>query len=441
MRWIHPLIVFLLAAPVLADVVILKDGRRIAGEVKKSTDGWTITAPDGKVTSVKADEVLRIELGGSADAGAADKLASLRRSVEPLSDIDQIIQRYQRFIAANPNTPAADEARNDLATWEQRKQQKLVKVGSRWMTPAERHELMGQVGGMAREAVKLAAGGQWRDANAIVGQILELDPANIAALYLQALSLYQEEKLVPARKAFEAINAQIANHAPTLNNLGVVSLRQNQVGPALNYFDQAMSAAPVDRIIVDNVAEALAGLKDSDARLPIAKKLSRRFEEQDAALAAQLAPQGLYRWGATWVNKQKYDELQAAEQKIRQRLEELDRERRDRELRIRSLDDQIVATQRAMDRMYADRLIVDNQGNVISTRLPAEYYNLQRDLDVMKLQRNQEIAAIEALGRTAARVKQELPVPKYTGVQRMIGPEGTPLEDHAPAEPPATQPG
>src|SRR5438045_5371239 len=90
-----------------ADVVHLKDGSRLDGDVKKGPAGYTVTMADGKVKTVSSDQVKSIELAatpGSPDA-AKEKLASLRRSVEYLDDPKKIIARYQSFIDQNAGKP------------------------------------------------------------------------------------------------------------------------------------------------------------------------------------------------------------------------------------------------------------------------------------------------------------------------------------------------
>src|SRR3954465_11873804 len=79
------------------DTVVLKDGTRIVGDVKKIEGGWRITTPDGKTIDVTTANVKTIEVGNSAQKGtpeaAMSALLSLRRSTENLPDIKQIIDR------------------------------------------------------------------------------------------------------------------------------------------------------------------------------------------------------------------------------------------------------------------------------------------------------------------------------------------------------------
>jgi tetratricopeptide (TPR) repeat protein len=383
----------------------------------------------------RAEPVAPAASGLRADADAADKLASLKRAVEPMTDIDQIILRFERFAGNYPGTEASAEASAEAALWRERKQQGMVKLGSDWVTPDERARRLSQVAQQITAARDLIASGAVRDAEGIVNGVLALDPKNISGLYLNGLILLQYEKLPQARKAFEAVNAQIADHAPTLNNLAVISFRQNQSGAALNFYEQAMSAAPADRAIIDNVAEALFAMKDDQRRTPIAKRVARLHAEQEAVLAAHLARQNLYRWGATWVTKATLEQLQAEERRITQRVTELETTLAERKRDVAITEDRIVATERSLRSMEADRYTYSVDGRVIVLPLPTAYYEMQRDLQVFQRDRLRQIAAVEQVQAEIRSTRQDLPVPRYTGVQRPIGAEGTPIEAA-----PATQP-
>ena len=90
----HSFLAVLLISPLtLADVVRLNDGTTINGDIKKAADGWFVTDSHGKVTHVSTDQVKSIELAPKGDPKdvAVGKLASLRRSVEALTDLKLII--------------------------------------------------------------------------------------------------------------------------------------------------------------------------------------------------------------------------------------------------------------------------------------------------------------------------------------------------------------
>ncbi len=125
------------------------------------------------------------------------------------------------------------------------------------------------------------------------------------------------------RKAFEVANQELPNHAPTLNNLAVIAMRQNRGLIALGLFDQAMRASPESAPILDNVAETLNTVSAEAAQTPIGRKVAALFAQEDAALSAKMEKQGLYRWGATWVTAQQRDQLQAIEKELKSQLDAL----------------------------------------------------------------------------------------------------------------------
>jgi len=110
-----------ISSPLLADIIHLQDGSTINGDIKKAADGWYVTV-NGKTSLVTADQVKSIELAprGNPKDVAVGRLASLRHSVEALSDLKVIISRYEAFIEQNKGLPAEVEAIRDLAEWHER---------------------------------------------------------------------------------------------------------------------------------------------------------------------------------------------------------------------------------------------------------------------------------------------------------------------------------
>src|SRR5688572_7845234 len=95
--------------PAGADVVQLKDGTTITGDVKKTPTGWVVIDDKGKSHPVAADVVRSIEpTRSNVDARivAMDRLASLRRSVENLSDVKAVIDRFETFLEQNKDNNA-----------------------------------------------------------------------------------------------------------------------------------------------------------------------------------------------------------------------------------------------------------------------------------------------------------------------------------------------
>src|SRR6185312_2988183 len=86
-----------IATASFADVIVLKDGSRVQGDIKKGDSGYIVTHADGKFDVIPFDVVKSLELqtGNAPPDAAKENLASLRRSVEHDDNIYRIIGRYQ----------------------------------------------------------------------------------------------------------------------------------------------------------------------------------------------------------------------------------------------------------------------------------------------------------------------------------------------------------
>jgi tetratricopeptide (TPR) repeat protein len=371
----------------------------------------------------------------------------LRRSVEALPDAKTVVARYETFLEQNKDTPAANEAKKDLAVWRDRVSKGMVKVGSKWVPPEQRAEMQEKALTVVAQARDLLKQNKLREADAALAKALEADPTNPSALYLRGLILYRQDQIQPARKAFEAVKEQMPDHGPALNNLAVVLWRQNQQMAAMNAYFQAMQVMPLNKELLNNVAEALNSLSDEQRRATVVQKAQRLWQEQDAQLQQQMMQVGWYRWGATWVDKSQYDKLQAIEREVRDKIAKLESDFAEGQQRIDTIDAQYKQNQQAMRYMEQNRVMTDQFGRQTIYPLPPQYYDYDRAQRRLEVQRTESVALLDALRAKAQAVKQQLPMPKYTGAQLMIGPEGTPaitpteprVAPHAAANPAPTE--
>ena len=432
------LIVLSTTTTLLADALVLKDGTRLEGSIKRVGDHWHVTAADGKVTKVPASNVKTIEKGaptgptgggGSPAAGNAEAgLASLRRSVDALSDINQIIERFERFVLTTKDPAVLAEANKDLATWRERRDKGYIKQGTNWVTPEEAEKLRTKSLSTTAAARDQLRAGHVQEAESLLQQALNEDPTNPAALYVRGVMLYRADKLVEARKAFEEVNRQLQQHAPTLNNLAVIGARQNQHGPALTLYDQAMQAQPVNKFILDNVADELGTMPEDARKGKAVERVIRRFTEQDLVLQQQLGPQGWFRWGSTWVDQKQLDALKAAEKEVNAQIATLETEFESNKQRVTEIENRIRTNEQQMRDMEGYRRTYrDKDGRVIFLPLPEAYYDLKRENQNLRDEQGRLQERFNQLREQARRVKQQLPTPKFTGVQQVVGVEGTPL--------------
>jgi tetratricopeptide (TPR) repeat protein len=439
------LVAFLMAAPAaLGDVIQLKDGSRVEGDLKRTPDGWSIHTADGKTRNIPADAVTSVELapaaGPSSPQNATLALTSLRRSVEALSDLKQIIDRYQRFIDTTKDPQAQADAKADLAVWTQRKAENRVKYGSRWVSPDEIAGMVLQSSMLAEQARELMRQTRWAEAEQVLQQALGTDPRNAAALYLRGVLLFRQDKLPDARRSFEQVNSINPQHPPTLNNLAVIAWRQNQQPAALALYDQAMQAAGANDYILTNVAEALGTLPKEQQKSPAVAKAAKRFAELDQTLQQQMAQQGLYRWGSRWLDEKKLAELREAEKAIRTKLEDMQAEFEQSKVRIAQIDGQIASNERIMVDLQARSVFRDKDGNVYATQPPQSYYDLATANDQLRAEQSTLKTKLTTLQEQAARLQQQVPVPKFTGIQQIVGVEGMPGGIDPPSTAPATAP-
>lgn len=422
----------LASAPLLAvgDIVHLHDGRTIEGTLKRDVNGWTVTDATGKTTVVQDSAVKSIQKTSNipADVMAEAKVASIRRVVDNQADPKVAIDRYQKFIEQNKDQPKAVEiAAKELATWKERIEKKMVKVGNQWVTTEQRTELVGK--GM--EAVEAARTqikqGNYKAADAALDQVLAADKTNASALYLKGVVAAKQEQLGVAKKNFELVREQMADHGPTLNNLGVILFQQKQWSPALAAYDQAMQAAPRNRAILDNVAEALNALSEDQRESTVGKRVVKRFMEQDAALQQQLEKDGLYRWGGTYIDKEKKAEIDKKQANVKERLNVMAKDYDRLEDRLRTIDRTINVNEERMETLSRNRGRVDPYGGSYVVPLPREYYEYKREIDRLKVEREGVAPKLDEFRAKAAQVKQDLPVPAFTGKQQIIETEGTPV--------------
>jgi len=438
-------VLLFLVSPVFGDILHLTDGSKVEGTLKRERGGWSVTDANGKVITIpdeKVESVQKVSNLAPADAAAA-KVASQRRAVEALTDLNIIIERWTKFIEQNKDTPAAQEAQKELAMWKERQDKGMVKVGNQWMTPADQAALLEKSVAVIDQVRNLIKSGKYNDAQKQIDQLVTVDAANPAGYYLRGLVTFKQDQLGVSKKSFEKTKELLADHGPTLNNLAVIYWKQRQQMGALALYDQAMQASPRNRVILDNVAEALNGIPPDQRTGAAYQKALKRFQEQDAELQKEMQQQGLYRWGANYVPAAQMDELKKAQEKIKEKLDALAQDYERLGDRVREIDNRIETNNRSISRINNDSQRVDPNGRVITLRPPSIYYELKRENDSLRDERVSVLNKMDGFQEKALRIQQDTPVPQFTGKQNIIEVEGTPLAvagKRVPATQPATKP-
>lgn len=423
------LAILLLGGAALADVLILTDGTRLEGTIKRSGENYTVTREDGTVTTIRADRVASVELrGGSATQSALDtRLSSLRRSVANLDDLDVIIAKYQDFVDRNAGTPVGEEAAQELEQWRDYQARGLVKYGGEWLTPAQRDLKQRDAFLEASDARMKIKAGELEEAERILARMLRDDPRNMSAHYLAGVIELKRGEIAKARDHLEKVRSQEPRHPPTLVNLAAVNIELGNHARALTFLTDAMNAAPGNREILDNVAEAMELLPEKVAEGRPADEARQMFLSQDAALRQRMAERGLYRWGGTWVDREELDQLQALEKEIKQRVADLAAQHDQLTTEIAGLERRHETNKRVMDRMVANSFFRDEEGRIIRIPLPPEYYQIAQEQDGLLAQRDALIRQRTGLEQAAANEQARYPTAPFKGRLEPIGEDGVPV--------------
>lgn len=431
-------VLFVGSAAAVASVVRLKDGTTYEGDVKKQPQGgYLVTLAGGRKVLVAADQVAGFEAKPKAVAAAdasLDRLASLRRAVENIPDLKQIVERYKQFIQQHPDSLGGEQAQADLVVWLDRMDRKLTKVGDQWLTDAERQAVAEQSFKTAEQAMALLAQGRPTEAAPLADQAIAENAHNPAGWYLKGLLLWKQDRAPEARKAFEQVVALAPDSAAGHNNLAVVLGRQNQQVAALLSYDRALLAAPQGLQVLDNLAEALHALPADLRNGTNVRKVVRHFNDQEALVRPQMEARGLARWGATWVPRADYDRLIAVEREIQAKIDRLEADYNALAARVGQLDRDIASMENTIRRMELDSYATDPvSGRSIRYPLPSSYYTFVRDLGTAKAERAQRATEQQQMRAQAKQLVQTIPTPRYAGVQRAIEADGTPVIGSKPA--------
>lgn len=422
------LLVFLIPVVAEAGTIITTLGERVEGELKKTPTGWQVTLADGRVREIRASEVQSIELGASSGSSTPlQRLDSLRRSVEALEDIPTIIDRYRRFIEQIKDPAAIQLALNDLRVWQDRLEQGMVKVGKRWMTPDERHELAMDLlrrVDLARQQIKS------RDLVSSLKTVESIqadDPDSPSAAYLLGVIFQQQGKWNDSETQFQRVLKSVPGHAPTLLNLAVLNAHQKQWSGACSMMEQALVSEPGIQTLIDAAAELLEMVPDDQKKTSSVQKLLKRFTEQDQVLQKIMADRQMFRWGSQWIDQATRQQLAETEQKIKLRLDELQGDFDLTRNRIDRIDFEIAQNEQTLRQIEARSFIRYPDGSYVRVPYPPSYYDIQRDINRLRAERTEMSKRLDSLRESAKRIMLELPIPRYTGVITPIGEDGVPV--------------
>ena len=415
-----------------ADTLTLRDGSVLAGSVRQVDGGFEYTAKSGAKRFVAADQVRGIKLdaaGAPDEATARERLASLRRSLENERDVARAIDRYEQFLTLNEGTAAAKDARTDLATWKDRRERKMTKVGGRWMTADDRDQLLLQIAGRVDALRGQFAAGDLDRAGVMLRDLATLDPDNISVLYLDGVLQYRRNQFAESKRRFDAVLEQVPDHPPSLVNDAVLLVTFKRWPQAAGALDLAMAAAPVNRVVLDEVTEFIQLVPESLRKTLAIERLLKTYGVQESALEQRmLGEQGLYRLGSRWVDKAGLEAAKHKADELDQTKRQMDTDYAQAQDRQRQTEQDADRIQHMLEQIDRDRYVRDSlTGRGILRPYPDAYWDLKRDLDQLLQRHKEEQEKIDDLKKRATTLPTEHSAGLYAGAMTLIGEAGVPI--------------
>ena len=303
----------MLSLPVWAETtVILKDGRRLTGQVIESSDTVGVVTSDGLQTVRRADiERIEYDAFGRATRPQLTAYRAAERAADRVAHPAEAIVVWKEYLDRNQtDNPLVAEAEKQLLRWQEAvKDGKLVWAG-KLVTPQDRERLRQQASLKLEQAVAAYRMAQFDRALAMLREADRDWPGHPGVAFYTALTLQKNRKPQEAAKLYRKILENYPDHVPTLNNLAVSECLQRQFAVGVPLMLRALTLGGDVVLINDNAWKTL--VRASEAKL-------RGFEGETAKIESILnrfetvmQQQGLYRWGSAWIPAEKFKNIEAA---------------------------------------------------------------------------------------------------------------------------------
>lgn len=447
-----------LASPAFADLIELRDGRKISGTMNRQGDAMVIRAEDGQVITVKPADIMKVTLTSTVSPAEAAEAQWTRiaPSLKSADDLQVVIDTLQKFIEQHPESPRAQEARNQVGIYQMLASNNAVKFRGQWMPRAQIEVKLKQWAEAARPALDYYRQGRLKEAIDAARTALAADEQNPDALTIAGLAAYRANTLLPARSFFATLAESDPSSLLAHNNLAVISWQQKLHAEALLHYARALQVSAQNRLLLDNIAEAVNTYPGDRNGAPY-KTLMRQYEPAETRAQADMAIKGLQRWGSTWVTREHFERLSKNRNTIQDHMARLDAQFRSTSEALAGIDSQIAQAQADYDNAIGSvnyfnlQIALQQQrGLDITASLAQRELALQaadraqRNKLAIEGQRSQFAAASQEYAAQAARLKASLDAasPRYTGNQRImeLGEQENPPPPVAVAVPPELPP-
>jgi S1-C subfamily serine protease len=213
-----------------------------------------------------------------------NQLLSMSSRLTVASDV---VKAYKLFLQDEQIVESDRKAAlEQLPLWEEREKTQMVRIGSRWLTPAEVNDLKLQVERLIDEALRLLEVGQAQAAIEKCVQASKLDPDAIKADFLLGLQYALLScNTKGANKHFAECVRRDARHISALNNLAISEVRLRKYPEALNHWQSALQLAPAAPEVIQNLGRLLHLANQGRVRLP--SQVKREFNDLYAAVSVR----------------------------------------------------------------------------------------------------------------------------------------------------------
>lgn len=310
-------VVLLVAATAWGEAtVVLKDGRRVTGQVIESGDRIGVATDDGLKT-FNRDEVERIEHDAFGRA-TAKQLAAYRHAEREAQQVAHpaealVIWRKYRD-ACSQDDPLVAEADKQIARWAEALKHGEVVWAGKSISPEQRDAMKARALKGLDEAVVEIQHGRDRKGLALLREAVRDWPDHPGAHFLMALVLQRQKNPTEAVRHYRAVLDAYPDHVPSLNNLAALECMRKQYIVGVPLMLRAVSLAHDVVIVNDNAYRTLLAIQEGklrglDDRIAKLRNAAVRFE-------AAMGKQGLRRWGSSWVTDDTYQQYQQKNEKI-----------------------------------------------------------------------------------------------------------------------------
>lgn len=277
-----------LTTSVLADRIVLQDGRELQGTAIKQGDSYWIKTTDGQKHTIPASQIVSIlPDGGGSDSGTpvgpsvstSAAFASAKYKADAVQTPLAAVTVWQNFIDANPDAPELPAAQEQLEHWTQLADDGAEKIRGKWVGGEERREMLARAERLTEEGWELLMRDQ------TIAAIRKLEEANQVypnsfkiAFMLGYIALLQHDSDTAIRYFEQA--ARINPKSPeALANLGIAYCGKRQIEKGATYIYQAAQ-------IEDTPHIAIALVKAISLNPSIARSPRHREMVQSARLLA-----------------------------------------------------------------------------------------------------------------------------------------------------------